>query len=44
MRLAKILGHLTTLIEVLGEEKMAPQIEEWQARAIYAPIVAMWWA
>ncbi len=42
-RLAKILGNLTTLIEVLGEEKMAPHLEEWKERAICTPIVAMWW-
>lgn len=42
-RLAKILGRFTTLIDVLGEEKMMPQIERWKARAICTPIIAMWW-
>ncbi|WP_181357813.1 hypothetical protein [Stenomitos frigidus] len=42
-RLAKLLGNLTTLIEVLGEEAMAPQLEEWKERAICTPIIAMWW-
>jgi hypothetical protein len=41
-RLAKLLGHLTTLIEVLGEE-MAQQIDQWKERSICAPIIAMWW-
>ena len=34
-RLAKILRNLTTLIEVLGEGEMAPQLEAVQARADY---------
>jgi hypothetical protein len=42
-RLAELLGHLTTLIEVLGEEKMAQQIDQWKERSICAPIIAMWW-
>ncbi len=42
-RLAKLLGHLTTLIEVLGEEKMTQQIDQWKERTICAPIIAMWW-
>lgn len=42
-RLAKLLGHLTTLVEVLGEEKMAQQIDQWKERSICAPIIAMWW-
>ena len=42
-RLAKILGHLTTLIDVLGEEKMTRQIEQWKARSICTPVIAMWW-
>ena len=42
-RLAKILGHLTPLIEVLGEEKMAQQLDQWKANTICAPVIAMWW-
>lgn len=42
-RLAKLLGHLDTLIEVLGEERMAGQIEQWKAQVICAPVIAIWW-
>lgn len=42
-RLAKIWGHLTTLIEILGEEKMTRQLEQWKARAICTPVMTMWW-
>ena len=42
-RLAKILGRLTTLIDVLGEEKLTQQIEQWKDQTNCAPIIAMWW-
>lgn len=42
-RLAKILGRLDTLIDVLGEEKMTHQIEQWKDRGCCSPVIAMWW-
>lgn len=42
-RLAKILGRLETLIDVLGEEKMTHQIEQWKNRECCSPVIAMWW-
>ncbi len=42
-RLAKILGRLETLIDVLGEEKMTRQIEQWKDRGCCSPVIAMWW-
>jgi len=42
-QMARILGRLTTLIEVLGEEKMTRQVEQWKSRQVCAPVVSMWW-
>lgn len=42
-RLATILGRLETLIEVLGEEKMTRQIEQWKERTCCSPVIALWW-
>jgi hypothetical protein len=42
-RLATILGRLETLIEVLDEEKMTRQIEQWKERGCCRPVIAMWW-
>jgi hypothetical protein len=42
-RLAKILGRLTPLIEVFGEEKVTQHLEQWKSEVICAPVIAMWW-